>query len=101
MSGSIFAMEAVASAISASQAIGTAGSTTAAPGFAALMQPLSQASSDVATAEASLAKLAEGQPLELHEVMIDLENARISVLTLIQIRNKALEAYQEMMRMQV
>ena len=33
--------------------------------------------------------------------MITLEQARIGVQTLIQVRNKVVEAYQELMRMQI
>ncbi len=37
----------------------------------------------------------------LHEAMIALEKADISFRTLLQVRNKAIEAYQEIMRLQV
>lgn len=37
----------------------------------------------------------------LHEVMIALEKSSISMQFLLQVRNKALDAYQEIMRMQV
>lgn len=45
--------------------------------------------------------LTEGQPIELHEVMIASQKASIMMDTALEIRNKAVEAYQEMMRMQV
>ena len=45
--------------------------------------------------------LASGENKNLHEVMISMEKASISFLFMSQVRNKAIEAYQEVMRMQV
>lgn len=45
--------------------------------------------------------LASGENKNLHEVMISMEKASISFLFMSQVRNKAVEAYQEVMRMQV
>ncbi|HIJ94442.1 MAG TPA: flagellar hook-basal body complex protein FliE [Desulfuromonadales bacterium] len=49
----------------------------------------------------SIQGLASGQNKNLHEVMIAVEKAGISFQFMSQVRNKALEAYQEVMRMQV
>ncbi|MBW1975439.1 MAG: flagellar hook-basal body complex protein FliE [Deltaproteobacteria bacterium] len=38
---------------------------------------------------------------DIHEAMIRLQEAEISLRFLIQVRNKALEAYREIMRMQI
>ena len=46
-------------------------------------------------------KLATGENRSLHETMIAVEKASISFQFMSQIRNKALEAYQEVMRMPV
>ncbi|WP_338452045.1 flagellar hook-basal body complex protein FliE [Niallia oryzisoli] len=46
-------------------------------------------------------KLAKGQDVDLHQVMIASQKASISLQLTLEIRNKAVEAYQEMMRMQV
>lgn len=62
---------------------------------------LGKVNEDLAAAETSLQKLASGEPVELHDVMISLETARISVQTMIQVRNRLVEAYQEVMRMQI
>lgn len=62
---------------------------------------LGQVNQDLTAAETSLQKLAAGEPVELHDVMISLETARISVQTMIQVRNRLVEAYQEVMRMQI
>lgn len=45
--------------------------------------------------------LASGENKNLHEVMIAVEKSSISFQFMTQVRNKALEAYQEVMRMQV
>ena len=49
----------------------------------------------------SIQGLASGESKNLHEVMIEVEKASISFQFLSQVRNKALDAYQEVMRMQV
>lgn len=46
-------------------------------------------------------KLQTGEAKHLHEVMISMEQADISLRMLVQMRNKALAAYEEIMRMQV
>ncbi|WP_394232535.1 flagellar hook-basal body complex protein FliE [Niallia oryzisoli] len=46
-------------------------------------------------------KLALGQNVDLHQVMIASQKASITMQMTLEIRNKAVEAYQEMMRMQV
>ncbi|WP_303722303.1 flagellar hook-basal body complex protein FliE [Malonomonas rubra] len=46
-------------------------------------------------------QIAAGETKNLHEAVIKLEEADISLRLMVQIRNKAVEAYQEVMRMQV
>ncbi len=45
--------------------------------------------------------LQSGDAKHLHEVMIAVEEADISLRMLVQMRNKALTAYEEIMRMQI
>lgn len=52
-------------------------------------------------ADNSAVRLAAGDIQNLHQVMIDAEKAEIALQFTIQIRNKVIEAYQEIMRMQV
>jgi len=52
-------------------------------------------------ADGAVEKLQTGESRNLHEVMISLEKADISMRLLMQVRNKVIEAYQEVMRMQV
>ncbi|TYR82835.1 flagellar hook-basal body complex protein FliE [Priestia megaterium] len=55
-----------------------------------------QKASDLATE-----KLAHGENIDLHNVMITSQKASITMQTAIELRNKAVEAYQEIMRMQM
>lgn len=56
----------------------------------------SQLQSDVMTE-----KLARGEDIGLHEVMIASQKASITMQAALEVRNKVIEAYQETMRMQV
>jgi len=49
----------------------------------------------------AIEKLHTGEAKNLHEVMIAVEEADISIRMLVQMRNKALEAYNQIMQMQV
>ncbi|MGI8370078.1 flagellar hook-basal body complex protein FliE [Priestia megaterium] len=55
-----------------------------------------QRASDIATE-----KLAKGENVEIQDVMITAQKASITMQTALEIRNKAVEAYQEMLRMQM
>ena len=46
-------------------------------------------------------KMVAGQPVDLHEVMIAAEKARTSFDLLMEIRNKTIDTYREIMRMSV
>ncbi len=52
-------------------------------------------------ANTAIEQLATGESKGLHEVMIAMEKASISFQFLTQVRNKAMESYHEIMRMQV
>jgi flagellar hook-basal body complex protein FliE len=87
-----------------SQASGGGAATSDAPGaaFARLVErELGDLNSSSVAAETAIRDLAAGKPVELHEVMISIEKARISVQTFVQIRNKVVESYQDLMRMQM
>ncbi|WP_082418960.1 flagellar hook-basal body complex protein FliE [Massilibacterium senegalense] len=51
--------------------------------------------------QGALEKLIQGQDIDLHEVMIAQQKALVSLQTTVEVRNKVIEAYQEVMRMQV
>lgn len=46
-------------------------------------------------------KFVRGDNIQLHDVMITAQKASISLQTTVEVRNKVIEAYQEIMRMQV
>jgi flagellar hook-basal body complex protein FliE len=46
-------------------------------------------------------RLIAGEPIDLHEVMISAEEASVAFDLMMEIRNKLLEAYQEIQRMQI
>ena len=52
-------------------------------------------------ADQQLQALASGEAQNLHQVMISLEDAKLSFQLLAQVRNRVLEAYQDIMRMQL
>lgn len=52
-------------------------------------------------ADKAVQQLATGESKGLHEVMIAMEKSSLSFQFLTQVRNKAVEAYQEIMRMPV
>jgi len=52
-------------------------------------------------ADDSVKSLASGGAVDLHEVMIDLEQASLAMELTLQIRNKLMDAYKEITSMQV
>jgi flagellar hook-basal body complex protein FliE len=52
-------------------------------------------------ADADAQKLAAGEEVDIHQVMIGMEKANVAFGLTLQVRNKLVEAYQEIMRMQV
>ena len=52
-------------------------------------------------ADNKIKNMVTGESRELHEVMLAVEKANISFQFLTQVRNKALDAYQEIMKMPV
>jgi flagellar hook-basal body complex protein FliE len=53
------------------------------------------------TADAAITALATGDSASLHDTMIAIEQADLSFRLMMQVRNKIVDAYQEIMRMQV
>lgn len=66
---------------------------------------LKQAITDLNTSQVQSANmtqaLAEGKNVELQDVMIAAEKASVTLMSAVEFRNKAVEAYQEIMRMQM
>jgi len=46
-------------------------------------------------------KMLSGEPIDIHEVMVAAEKAKTSFELLMELRNKTIDAYRELMRMQI
>lgn len=95
-------------AISNSQVISTVGPNDAqtkagsSSRFAdALLHAVNEVNNLHQTADKAILNVQSGNTGGLHEAMIALEKADISFRTMLTVRNKLIEAYQEIMRMQV
>jgi flagellar hook-basal body complex protein FliE len=64
-----------------------------------LTQALERADSRVTDASTAMDDLVSGKSVNTHDVMIKMEEAHLALQWTVQIRNRALEAYQEIMRM--
>jgi flagellar hook-basal body complex protein FliE len=70
--------------------------------FAAFLKDaINQVNDEQIKADQLTEKLVKGENVDLHQVMIASQKASISLQLTLEIRNKVIEAYQEMMRMQV
>ena len=90
--------------IQAAGAIAQTGTTAAKPaaGFADMLgKAIGQLQSVSDTANQKVNAMATGQDVELSDVMLSLEAESLSVSLATQVRNKAVEAYQEVFRMQM
>ncbi|MGH6884060.1 MAG: flagellar hook-basal body complex protein FliE, partial [Hypericibacter sp.] len=62
---------------------------------------VSAADTQIKTADQSVQDVVLGKTDNLHRVMMDIEAARMSLELVVQVRNRVVEAYQELMRMQI
>jgi flagellar hook-basal body complex protein FliE len=71
-------------------------------GFESIVSGLvNEVSSKQAAAGQAVNGVRSGQNVSLHQTMIAMEEASISFQLMVEVRNKLLESYQELMRMQV
>lgn len=71
-------------------------------GFSELLkQGISEVNKSMKASEQSSTDLATGKSSNIHETMLAAAKAELGFNMLVQLRNKAIEAYQEVMRMQV
>ncbi|MES1190168.1 MAG: flagellar hook-basal body complex protein FliE [Steroidobacter sp.] len=83
--------------------------STQAPGIAGakntvfdkLLEHIEGVNTQLINTDNAVQQLANGGTDNLHQVMISLEQTRLAFDLLLQVRNKVLDAYQEVMRMQV
>ena len=72
------------------------------PGFAERVTGgLQELNAQLLATQGDLQRLAVGEVANLHEVMVRLEESRIALQLALQVRNRVLEAYQDVMRMQI
>ena len=69
--------------------------------FEALEKSMEDVNVNQLQADASIKDLVAGRTKNIHETMLAIQKADLSLKTMMQVRNKILEAYKEIMRMQV
>ncbi|UCF68771.1 MAG: flagellar hook-basal body complex protein FliE [Acidobacteriota bacterium] len=76
--------------------------TPTGPTFAEAMEnALSTVEGQLESADSAAKSYIVGEAGDLHNVLLEMERADLSLRTLMQVRNKLLEAYNEIMRMPV
>lgn len=71
-------------------------------GFSRMVsQGLQQVNGQLLASQADLQQLSVGNVQNLHQIMIRLEESRLAFQLTMQVRNRLLESYQDVMRMQV
>jgi flagellar hook-basal body complex protein FliE len=74
----------------------------ASAGFEGVLKDfVGQVNAKQAAAGQAVSELLSGQQLPLHQAVIAMEEASVSFQLMVEVRNKLLESYQELMRMQV
>ena len=66
-----------------------------------LSEGISKVDSGLQVADQQLRAMAAGKDVAVHDVMISMEQARMNLMFMVEVRNRAVEAYQELMRMQL
>src|SRR5215208_4786103 len=79
-----------------------AGNDAKSGGFGqALSQAVTSLNETQNAADDASVRMAAGDPIDLHEVMLARETASLHFQLAVQVRNKLVEAYQDVMRMQI
>lgn len=66
-----------------------------------LLQGLDKVSQSMNVADATLRAVAVGEAIPPHQAILAMEEAKMNLQMALQIRNKAIEGFQELMRMQI
>ena len=69
--------------------------------FAILKDKLDAVNEKQITSENTTSAFISGEEVDVHKVMLDAEEAKLSLELAVQMRNKIVEAYQELNRMQL
>jgi len=81
-----------------SRSQGAAGAGSSESAFSRVLTSLNDVQED---SDRAIELLVKGEPVDLHQVMISVEKTDIAFRLAIQLRNKLVRAYEEIMRMQV
>jgi flagellar hook-basal body complex protein FliE len=82
--------------------IGQTASAAEGDGFGGIFQQaVAQVAGQQQQAEASMGAFLRGESEEVHQVALDAQRAELSLEMFLQMRNKVVQAYQEVMRMQL
>lgn len=93
-------IEVLAPAVASAMPAATA--TPQAEGFAQMLaEGVGKTDASIQAAEKQLAAFAAGENIPPHQVMLALEDARMSFQFALQVRGKLVEGFQELMRMQL
>ena len=98
---SIEALSAIGAATQTAALGSTQLSAPPATAFSTVLDQISSLNTQFATNDQAIKSMALGDSTSLHGVMMDLERTRLTFDLMLQVRNKLLDAYQELMRMQV
>lgn len=66
-----------------------------------LGEQIGDVNTQINQSQTQLVQLATGENGNLHQVMLELEKAKLAFQLTLQVRNKVLEGYQDIMRMQI
>ena len=75
--------------------------TTGASFAESLEKAIESTNSDMVHGDQMAQAMAAGEPVGLHETMIAVEKADVALRTFVAVKNRAVEAYQSIMRMQI
>ena len=62
---------------------------------------MQEVNTQLLASQVDLQRLATGDADNVHDIMVRLEESRIALQLMLQVRNRVLEAYQDVMRMQI
>ncbi len=75
---------------------------SAAPSFGSLLDHMvSEVNTKMEAGATEQAKVLSGESTNLHQAMISMQEAGVAFSLMVEVRNKMVESYQELMRMQV
>jgi flagellar hook-basal body complex protein FliE len=102
MSMSLESIASIANVSIVDPAFGSMAAAQQQAGFSQMVSKgLGEVNQKLLSTQTDLQQLAVGDVQNLHQVMINLEEARMSFQLLMQVRNRVLEAYQDVMKMSV